>query len=57
MQLTGQISAKGTLQGCISIATKEVIREADGIMKGLPMYVNRVKSESYTVVEVEKGGN
>ena len=57
MRLTGRISAKGTLKGYISIATKEVIREANGIMKGLPVYVNKVKNESYTVEELEEGGN
>lgn len=57
MRLVGQISTKGTLKGYISIATKEVIREANGAMKGLPIYVNKVKNESYIVVEVEEGGN
>lgn len=52
MQLTGRISTKGTLKGCISIATKEVIKEANGVMKGLPTYFKRVPATEPVYIEV-----
>lgn len=52
MKLLGQISTKGTLKGYISIATKEVIREANGALKMLPEYFKKVPATEPTYIKV-----
>lgn len=52
MRLTGQISAKGTLKGYISIATKEVIREANGILKMHHEYFKKVPATEPIYIKV-----
>lgn len=52
MQLTGQISIKGTLKGCISITTKEVIREANGMLKMHHEYFKKVPATETTYIKV-----